>query len=108
MTDLITHIKSRNLESKLEMLAEPGTYIGLLSEDRKHWNDQGIFTAEQFEFQMEYYGLYDYIGCVTTKSYARFLLKDCKTMDDLNMVYIEFAQPSEVVTCTNGAIDEVA
>ena len=95
MTDLITHIKSRNLESKLEMLAEPGTYIGLLSEDRKHWNDQGIFTAEQFEFQMEYYALYDYIGCVTTKSYARFLLKDCKTIDVLNMVYIEFAQPTE-------------
>lgn len=95
MTDLITHIKSRNLESKLEMLENPGTYIGLLSEDREHWNDQGIFTAEQFEFQMEYYALYDYIGCVTTKSYARFLLQDCKTMDDLNMVYIEFAQPSE-------------
>ena len=95
MTDLITHIKARNLESKLEMLAEPGTYIGLLSEDREHWNDQGIYTAEQFEFQMEYYALYDYIGCVTTKSYARFLLQDCKTIDDLNMVYVEFAQPTE-------------
>ena len=108
MTDLIKHIKARNLESKIEMRENPGTFIGLLSEDREHWNDQGIFTAEQFEFQMEYYGLYDYIGCVTTKSYARFLLQDCKTMDDLNRVYAEFAQPSEVVTCTNGAIDEVA
>ena len=95
MTDLIKHIKARNLESKIEMRENPGTFIGLLTEDRKHWNDQGIFTAEQFEFQMEYYGLYDYIGCVTSKSYARFLLQDCKTMDDLNRVYAEFAQPSE-------------
>lgn len=95
MTDLITHIKARNLESKIEMRENPGTFIGLLSEDREHWNDQGIYTAEQFEFQMEYYALYDYIGCVTTKSYARFLLQDCKTIDDLNMVYVEFAQPTE-------------
>ena len=54
-----------------------------------------MYVSEQFEFQMEYYSLYDYIGCVTSKSYARYLLQDCKTMDDLTMVYIEFAQPSE-------------
>jgi hypothetical protein len=108
MIDLITHIEGINEKSRQEMAENPGTFIGLLAEDRKHWNDQGIFTTEQFEFQMEYYSLYDYIGCVTSKSYARYLLQDCKTMDDLNMVYIEFAQPSEVETCTNGAIDEVA
>jgi hypothetical protein len=96
MTDLITHIKGINEKSRQEMAENPGTFIGLLAEDREHWNDQGIFTTEQFQFQMEYYSLYDYIGCVTTKSYARSLLQDCKTMDDLNMVYIEFAQPSEV------------
>ena len=95
MNNLITHIKGINAKSRQEMAENPGTFIGLLAEDCKHWNDQGIFTTEQFEFQMEYYSLYDYIGCVTTKSYARYLLQDCKTMDDLNMVYIEFAQPSE-------------
>ena len=95
MTDLITHIKGINEKSRQEMAENPGTFIGLLAGDRQHWNDQGIFTAEQFEFQMEYYSLYDYIGCVTSKSHARYLLQDCKTMDDLTMVYIEFAQPSE-------------
>ncbi len=95
MNDLITHIEGINEKSRQEMAENPGTFIGLLAEDRKHWNDQGIFTTEQFEFQMEYYSLYDYIGCVTSKSYARHLLQDCKTKDDLDMVYIEFAQPSE-------------
>jgi len=96
MTDLITHIKARNEESRREMAENPGTFIGLLVEDRKHWNDQGIFTAEQFEFQMEYYGLYDYIGCMTSKSYARSYLQDCKTMDDLNVAYAEFNCNHEV------------
>ena len=95
MTDLITHIKGINEKSRQEMAENPGTFIGLLAEDREHWNDQGIFTPEQFDFQMEYYSLYDYIGCVTSKSYARFLLQDCKTKDDLDMVYVEFAQPTE-------------
>ena len=45
MTDLITHIEGINEKSRQEMAENPGTFIGLLAEDRKHWNDQGIFTT---------------------------------------------------------------
>jgi hypothetical protein len=49
MTDLITHIRSLNEQSKAEMEANPGVWIGMLVEDPTHWAEQGVHTVEDFE-----------------------------------------------------------
>ena len=90
MTDLIKHIKGINKKSRQEMAEYPGTYIGLLAEDRAHWNDQGIYTVEQFEYQMDYYGLYDILADHTSKSYARMKLRNAKNMADLDAIWEEW------------------
>ena len=48
---LIDHIKKINAKSKKWMDENPGSWAGMLVEDIKHWNDQGIFTIEDFDRQ---------------------------------------------------------
>lgn len=46
---LLEHIKNINAESKKWMSENPGSWAGMIVEDIKHWNDQGIFTVEDYE-----------------------------------------------------------
>ena len=46
---LIEHIKNINTKSKAWMAANPGSWAGMVVEDIKFWNDQGIFTVEDYE-----------------------------------------------------------
>ena len=46
---LLQHIKNINAESKKWMDENPGSWAGMLTEDIKYWNDQGIFTVEDYE-----------------------------------------------------------
>ena len=46
---LLNHIKSINESSKKWMKENPGSWAGLVPEDIKFWNDQGIFTVEDYE-----------------------------------------------------------
>lgn len=46
---LLNHIKSINESSKKWMKDNPGSWAGLVPEDIKFWNDQGIFTVEDYE-----------------------------------------------------------
>jgi len=90
MNALVEHIKTRNEISRREMAENPGTFIGITVEDAKHWNDQGIYTVEQYQFQMDYYGLYDILADHTSKSYARMKLSNAKTMADLDAIWEEW------------------
>src|SRR5210317_685913 len=46
---LLEHIKKINAESKKWMDENPGSWAGMVPEDIKFWNDQGIFTVEDYE-----------------------------------------------------------
>ena len=46
---LIEHIKNINAKSKKWMDENPGSWAGMVPEDIKFWNDQGIFTVEDYE-----------------------------------------------------------
>ena len=46
---LLEHIKNINIKSKAWMAANPGSWAGMVVEDIKFWNDQGIFTVEDYE-----------------------------------------------------------
>ncbi len=94
--ELQSHIEARNDKNREEMASTPGLYIGITVSDPAHWAEQGITTVEQYEYQMEYYGLFDYIANLTSKSNARYLLSLCCTMDDLNVAYAEFNCNHEV------------
>ena len=49
MKTLLEHIKQINAESKKWMDENPGSWAGMVPEDIKFWNDQGIFTLEDYE-----------------------------------------------------------
>jgi hypothetical protein len=49
MKTLLEHIKQINAESKKWMDENPGSWAGMVPEDIKFWNDQGIFTVEDYE-----------------------------------------------------------
>ena len=46
---LLEHIKNINAKSKAWMAKNPGSWAGMVVEDIKFWNDQGIFTVEDYE-----------------------------------------------------------
>ena len=46
---LLEHLKNINAKSKEKMAKTPGLWIGMITEDIKYWNDQGIFTVEDYE-----------------------------------------------------------
>ena len=46
---LLEHIKNINAKSKAWMAKNPGSWAGMVTEDIKYWNDQGIFTVEDYE-----------------------------------------------------------
>ena len=46
---LLEHIKNINAKSKKWMKENPGSWAGMVPEDIKFWNDQGIFTVEDYE-----------------------------------------------------------
>jgi len=46
---LLQHIKNINAQSKKWMNENPGSWAGMVPEDIKFWNDQGIFTVEDYE-----------------------------------------------------------
>jgi len=46
---LLQHIKNINTQSKKWMDENPGSWAGMVPEDIKFWNDQGIFTVEDYE-----------------------------------------------------------
>lgn len=46
---LLQHIKNINTKSKKWMEENPGSWAGMVTEDIKYWNDQGIFTVEDYE-----------------------------------------------------------
>ncbi len=46
---LLEHIKNINANAKAWMAANPGSCAGMVVEDIKFWNDQGIFTVEDYE-----------------------------------------------------------
>ena len=46
---LLEHIKNINTKSKKWMQENPGSWAGMVPEDIKFWNDQGIFTVEDYE-----------------------------------------------------------
>jgi len=94
--ELQAHIEAKNAEGKKWMDENPGSYYGMTVTDPAHWAEQGITTVEQYEYQMEYYGLFDYIANLTSKGHARYLLSLCCTMDDLNAAYAEFNCNHEV------------
>ena len=49
MKTLLQHIKDINAKSKKWMNENPGSWAGMVPEDIKFWNDQGIFTVEEYE-----------------------------------------------------------
>ena len=49
MKTLLQHIKDINAQSKKWMNENPGSWAGMVPEDIKFWNDQGIFTVEDYE-----------------------------------------------------------
>ena len=46
---LLQHIKDINAKSQKWMDENPGSWAGMVTEDIKYWNDQGIFTVEDYE-----------------------------------------------------------
>jgi len=46
---LLQHIKNINTQSKKWMDENPGSWAGMVPEDIKFWNDQGVFTVEDYE-----------------------------------------------------------
>jgi hypothetical protein len=46
---LLQHIKNINAKSQKWMDENPGSWAGMVTEDIKYWNDQGIFTVEDYE-----------------------------------------------------------
>lgn len=49
MKTLLQHIKDINAKSKKWMDENPGSWAGMVTEDIQYWNDQGIFTVEDYE-----------------------------------------------------------
>ena len=49
MKTLIQHIKDINAKSQKWMDENPGSWAGMVTEDIQYWNDQGIFTVEDYE-----------------------------------------------------------
>ena len=49
MKTLLQHIKDINAKSKKWMDENPGSWAGMVPEDIKFWNKQGIFTVEEYE-----------------------------------------------------------
>ena len=49
MKTLLQHIKDINAQSKKWMDENPGSWAGMVPEDIKFWNEQGIFTVEDYE-----------------------------------------------------------
>ena len=93
---LQSYIEAKNAEGQKWMDENPGSFYGMTVTDPAHWADQGITTVEQYAYQMEYYGLFDYIAGLTSKGNARYLLSLCTTMQDLDAVYAEFNCNREV------------
>jgi len=46
---LLQHIKDINAKSQKWMDENPGSWAGMVTEDIQYWNDQGIFTVEDYE-----------------------------------------------------------
>jgi len=84
---LQSHIEAKNAEGQKWMDENPGSYYGMTVSDPAHWAEQGITTVEQYEYQMEYYGLFDYIAGLTSKGDARCLLSLGTSLQDLYAVY---------------------
>ena len=49
MKTLLQHIKDINAKSKKWMDENPGSWAGMVPEDIKFWNNQGIFTVKEYE-----------------------------------------------------------
>jgi len=49
MTTLLQHIKDINAKSQKWMDENPGSWAGMVTEDIQYWNDQGIFTVEDYK-----------------------------------------------------------
>ena len=82
--ELQKHIEAENERSREQMAEEPGLWIGMVTTDLQHWADYGITTIDGYEFYMAYHGAYESISDATSKSFARWVLQDCKTEADLN------------------------
>lgn len=49
MTDLMTHIKTLNDQTRAWVAAAPGRFAGTWTEDMDHWAEMGVYTVDQFE-----------------------------------------------------------
>jgi len=85
--ELRNHIDSVNDQSRKRMANEPGLWIGIVTNDLDHWAEYGIYNVEQYEFYMDYEGCKDWLESWTNKGYARYALRDCKTIEDINAVF---------------------
>jgi hypothetical protein len=88
--DLLTHIREKNDASRKEMAVTPGLFIGIITEDLHHWAGMGICTVDDYEFYMDSMGLEDWLAEITSKSYARMRIRDCKTTADLEALNSEW------------------
>ena len=43
--ELVKHLEAQNAETQKWMDENPGSWAGMVTEDIKYWNDQGIFTV---------------------------------------------------------------
>jgi hypothetical protein len=88
---LLNYIKSKNDKSRKEMAETPGLFIGIITEDLHHWASYGICTVDDYEFYMDSMGLEDWLAEITSKSYARMRIRECKTTADLDAVEAEWS-----------------
>lgn len=75
---------------KAQMLETPGLFIGLPTDDLDHWAQYEVYSIDDYVFYNDYVGLYDVLSEMTSKSYARMKLRDCKTISDLDQVWKEW------------------
>ena len=88
---LKNHIDCINEKSLAEKEMNPGLWISAIRNDTDYWFDCGITTPEEFDFQMDYEACYDMIADCTSKSFARSVLANCKTVEELNEAYKKWA-----------------
>lgn len=53
MTTLLEHLEAVNAGMQARMDAEPGLICFMFTTDIDHWNQCGVFTPEDFEYQMQ-------------------------------------------------------
>lgn len=89
--ELQAHIEAENAKAKAEMEATSGLWIGLTVSDPEHWASMGIHTVEEYEYTMWREGLYDALAeKFHSKAYARSILQNAKTTDDLKAIDDEY------------------